>query len=153
MAEEQGEPKKTSRVGKRGGRRSTTRQPGWGGPPRGPGNGSAPYVFKQAGPGRGNYSLEGEGRLERQSRHAEEMRGLYYEFANNEALPVETRLKAATHLLDRTEGLPVQKIVQGETDPLTLLPDNELVNELERQRAIVAEFEKSREADQAKLPP
>jgi hypothetical protein len=122
---------------------------GWGGPKKGAGKPTPGYKFKQAGPGRGNYSIEGEGRLERQARHAELMRGIYFEFALNEVLPPETRMTAATHLLNRTEGLPVQKIVNAETDPLSLLPDNELVSEIEKQRAIVAGFEADREADAA----
>ncbi len=134
---------KTSRARKKG------NGPGWGGPAKGAGSKAAPYRFKQAGPGRGNYSLEGEGRLERQARHAEEMRMIFFEFSKNETLPPDTRMAAANNLLNRTEGLPVQKIVTGETDPLTLLPDNELVNETERLRGMVAQFEAAREADQA----
>jgi hypothetical protein len=144
--------KKTSRARKSPkppSKRKKGNGPGWGGPKKGAGTKTPAYKFKQAGPGRGNYSIEGEGRLERQARHAELMRMTFFEFAMNEELPVESRMTAANNLLNRTEGLPVQKIVQGETDPLSLLPDNELVNEIEKQRAIVAGFEADREADAA----
>lgn len=112
---------------------------GWGGPKKGPGNGTPRKT--DAGPGRGHYSIGGEGRLERQARHAEEMRQLYYEFATSSDKTPEIRMKAATHLLDRVEGLPVQKVVTASTDPISMMPDIQLDAEMERQRALIEQFE------------
>jgi hypothetical protein len=111
---------------------------GWGGPARGAGNGSERKdLGGKPGPGRGNYSKAGEGRLERQARHAEEMRKLYYEFATDGDKEDMVRLKAATHLLDRSEGLPIQRTITASTDPVSLMTDDELEAErtkLERRK-------------------
>jgi hypothetical protein len=143
MAEKAAKKTKTSRAGQQ----PANRPKGWGGPAKGTGKVIPAYRFKQAGPGRGNYSIAGEGRLERQARHAEEMRGLYYEFANNETLAVESRMTAATHLLNRTEGLPVQKIVSAETDPITLMSDAELEADAQKQRDLIKKYEDDRAAE------
>lgn len=119
-------------------KKSQGKGPGWGGPRKGAGRVIPPYKFKAAGPGRGNYSIEGEGRLERQARHSERMRAIYFEFAENEELLPETRMVAATHLLNRTEGLPVQRVLNAETDPLEMLSNEQLDSEIEKQRKLAA---------------
>lgn len=82
---------------------------GWGGPAKG----SSPHPHKNRpafsdtpGPGRGNYSIPGEAKAQRNERHAEEMRELYYTFAHDIAKKDEVRMTAATHLLNRIEGMP-----------------------------------------------
>ena len=115
--------------------------PGWGGPAKGPGSEKEPKL-DGPGPGRGHYSKEGEGRLERQARHAEEMRQLYYDFASAPDKPDVIRITAATHLLNRVEGLPVQKIVTAESDPISIMPDDQLDAAIDRQRKIVEAFER-----------
>ena len=88
---------------------------GWGGPAKG----SDPrerHVLEGPGPGPGHYTAKGEERADRVARHAEEMQQLYYEFAHNDEKEDATRLSAATHLLNRIQGLPVAKIVTAVED-------------------------------------
>lgn len=144
-AKKAGAKKKTSRAGTQ----PANRPKGWGGSKQGESKHTPRKALTFAGPGRGNYSKDGEGRLERQARHAEEMRQLYYDVAATKDVPIDTRLKAATHLLDRTEGLPVQKVITAESDPLTLMDDESLDQELARQRDIANQFERDRLADEA----
>jgi hypothetical protein len=106
---------------------------GWGGPAKGAGMPTPRHdLGGNPGPGRGHYSKAGEGRLERQARHAEEMRQIYYEFAHDDSKEDAIRLTAATHMLNRSEGLPVQKVVTASTDPISLMGDDELEAEREK---------------------
>jgi len=125
---------------------------GWGGPAKGGGgNKKAPFNgSKTAGPGRGKFSLEGEERAARNTRHAEEMRSLYYEFALDPNKDDGTRLSAATHLLNRLEGSPVAKILTGPTDELANLTDEQLAAELAQQRAKAAALTAEAAAPEAK---
>lgn len=72
----------------------------------------------------------GEQKRERNERHAEEMRELYYTFAHDPEQPAMMRLSAATHLLNRIDGLPVAKVVTSEADDISLMTDEELEAEL-----------------------
>ena len=76
------------------------------------------------------------------------MRELYYEIAKNKENEPTVRLSAATHLLNRIEGLPVAKLVTANTD-VSGLSDKELSDELDRQRAKVAAFENTAEEQDA----
>ena len=107
--------------------------PGWGGPAKGTSRKSQPPVL-EAGPGRGHFSIAGEARRERKERLAEEMCELYYTFAHDPKKPDMVRLSAATHLLNRIDGLPVAKIVTAEADDLSGMTDEELAAEEERLR-------------------
>lgn len=113
---------------------------GWGGPAKGPGNGSPRHKFTAPGPGRGRYSIEGEIRSARRERHAEEMLELYYALAHDPEESATIRLTAATHLLNRIDGLPVAKVVTAETDPYSMMSDEDLVAEIKRTRAKVELF-------------
>lgn len=79
---------------------------GWGGPAKGASKAKQQLLTGTPGPGRGNYSITGEAKAQRNERHAEEMRELYYTFAHDEAKKDEVRMTAATHLLNRIEGMP-----------------------------------------------
>ena len=78
---------------------------GWGGPAKGASTkGDRPLL--QGGPGRGHVN---EDRQKRNERWSEEMLGLYHGIASDPNKPDATRLSAATHLLNRLDGLPVAK--------------------------------------------
>jgi hypothetical protein len=114
---------------------------GWGGPAKGAGKKTSRYVFGKAGPGRGHFSIAGEQRMERESRQAQEMRELLYGFATDDEREDAIRLQAANKLLDRIEGLPVQKIVQQEQDALSRMSDEELAAYEAEQEARIASHE------------
>jgi hypothetical protein len=80
--------------------------PGWGGPAKGASKKKDRPLLKTAGPGRGHVN---EDRAARNERWREEMFGLYYGLASNAEKPDMTRIQAATHLLNRLDGLPVAK--------------------------------------------
>lgn len=88
---------------------------GWGGPAKGKSVATAAPSFTgdAPGPGRGNFSIAGEDRAAREERHAEEMRQIYYDFATDDVREDNIRLSAATHLLDRIEGKPAQKVAHS----------------------------------------
>jgi hypothetical protein len=115
---------------------STTRHgngaggPGWGGPAKGASS-SRRKPLTKAGPGRGRYTVAGEQRHERRERWIEEMCELYYVFAHDPNEPAPTRSSAATHLLNRLDGLPVAKVVTAEADDLSQMTNEELGAELE----------------------
>lgn len=113
--------------------------PGWGGSAKGA-SAAQPQVLHGVGPGRGHVSKDGEARREREQRHAEEMRELYYEVATNPEEPTPNRLAAATHLLNRIEGQPVAKLVTASLDPIAQMSRQELKAELQRQRKLVKAF-------------
>ena len=81
---------------------------GWGGPRKGSGSGSQRHEFTEPGPGRGNFTIEGEDRATRRARHAEEMCEILYKVAHNAEQP-SLRIQAADKLLDRIEGRPGPK--------------------------------------------
>lgn len=56
------------------------------------------------------FSIEDEARTARNERHAEEMRELYHVVAHDPGERTTIWLSAATHLLNRIEGLPVAKV-------------------------------------------
>lgn len=97
------EEPKTPRATKRGGKRKTTRPPGWGGPAKGAGKVIPGYVFDEAGPGRGHKSVEGEAKRQRNEQRTEALEQFYWDVARGEAhdenLPI--RLSAANMLLNR----------------------------------------------------
>ena len=86
--------------------------PGWGGQARGASGAKRHDLQGQSGPGRGMFSQEGEERAERRARYAEEMCELYYTFAKDPEQPTMVRISAATHLLNRLDGLPIAKTEQ-----------------------------------------
>lgn len=75
---------------------------GWGGPAKGAGV-PEPYIFDEAGPGRGHKSVEGEAKRTRNERRTEALEQFYWDVARGEAhdknLPI--RLSAASMLLNR----------------------------------------------------
>jgi hypothetical protein len=143
-SEKQGSPAKPRA------RRPKSRPAGYGGPAKGKGNGNPRHDFdKKPGPGRGHYSLDGEGRLERQARHAEEMREILYGLASAETVEDSTRMHASEKLLNRLEGLPIQKVITAETDPLQMLSDAQLDDEIERTRSRAAKLQAIEEAQSA----
>jgi len=144
-------PRAEKRRGLKPGQRPANRPAGWGGQAKGAGNGKGKQNFKGAGPGAGNFAIDGEARAEREARHAQEMREFYYDVAHNPEEPTPNRISAATHLLSRIEGLPVQKVVSANVDPLSRMSEAELAAELERQRMKVASFEAAKELPA--LPP
>jgi hypothetical protein len=129
----------------KGGRRKTPATGlGWGGPAKGAGNGKPRYVFGKPGPGRGHFSIAGENRMEREARIAEEMRELLYGFATDDGRQDLIRLQASDKLLNRIEGLPVQKVVQQQQDALSRMTDEELEAYAEQQRARIASYDEAR---------
>ncbi len=77
---------------------------GWGGPAKGASTKGDRPLKTDAGPGRGHVNEE---RLERNERWAEEMLQLYYAIATGKKRkPTVLQLAAATHRLNRLEGLP-----------------------------------------------
>ncbi len=109
--------------------------PGWGGAARGSST-SQIKPMQGPGPGRGHFSIAGEEKRERNDRHAEEMRALYYEFAHDPEQPAMVRINAATHLLNRIDGLPTATVVSAEPDELSNMTDAELEaerDEIERK--------------------
>ena len=129
------EPEKTSGV------RARKKQGGWGGPAKGAHPPKPRYEFKGAGPGRGHFSIAGESRLEREARIAEEMRELLYGFAADDEREDNIRLQASTKLLDRIEGLPVQKLVTQQADALSRMTDQQLEAAAEETRKRLATHE------------
>lgn len=120
---------------------------GWGGEAKGCGNGKKRHDFGgKAGPGRGHYSIEGEARVARHERHAEEMREILYEVAHTAEQP-SLQIQAADKLLNRIEGLPVAKVVTAETDPYSRMSEEEVAAEIERTRAKIEAFERLKRAD------
>ena len=100
---------------------------GWGGPARGAHEAKPAYQFERTpGPGRGHFTIAGEQRHEREARIAEEMRELLYGFATDNEREDNIRLQASTKLMDRIEGLPVQKLVTQQADALTRMTDEQL---------------------------
>jgi hypothetical protein len=138
MAEKKGGSKKTSGARASGKKKSG----GWGGPAKGAHPAKPAYKFGKPGPGRGHFSIAGENRLERESRMAEEMRELLYGFATDDGREDTIRLQASGKLLDRIEGLPVQKIVQGSSDPLSRMTDEQLAQYEAEQEARIAAHKK-----------
>lgn len=143
-------PSKTSRAGvqkkPRGGHRSTTRAKGWGGPAKGKGAVKPAYVFDgKPGPGRGNFSIAGEERKEQKNRRVESLYGflwdLVFEPTKDSSLTAAVRATAADKLLNRLEGLPVQRVISSTTDDLSMMTDKELDDDItagERKRAAAA---------------
>ena len=123
---------------------------GWGGPAKGTHPPKPRHDFdKQAGPGRGHYSVEGEARLERQARHAEVMKQILFGVATSEVADDGVRVQAAEKMLNRLEGLPVQKVITAETDPVSMLSDDQLDDEIERTRRREAKLKELEEAQSA----
>jgi len=94
----------TTRAGKRGGRRSTTRVPGvlgdgWGGPPKGAGH--APFEP-------GNQVAAGPHDMHSTEEKAERLRRHIYKLAES-AEREETQLAASIAWLNRVEGMPVAR--------------------------------------------
>jgi hypothetical protein len=123
---------------------STTRHgngaggPGWGGPAKGAST-TKRKPLTEAGPGRGRYSIAGEQKREQNERHAEEMRELYYEFALDPGQPAMVRINAATHLLNRLDGLPVAKVVTANEDDLSKMTEEErLAEHRETRKSVLA---------------
>lgn len=143
MAEKKAAPIKTSRV-------RTATGMGWGGPAKGAGNGKPRHEFDKApGPGRGHYSLEGEARLERQARHAEEMRQVLYGLATSEVAEDNIRMQSSEKMLNRLEGMPIQKVVTAETDPVSMMNEEQLEAHLEQTRRKVAKLAALAEAGES----
>jgi hypothetical protein len=115
---------------------STTRHgngaggPGWGGPAKGASTARRKPLAK-AGPGRGYFSAAGEERRERQERLIEELCALYWAFAHDPNEPAPTRISAATHLLNRLDGLPVAKVITADADDLSDLTSEDIKAQLE----------------------
>lgn len=136
----------TPRAGKRGGRRSTTRAPGWGGEAKGAGRGKERPAFdgSEPGPGRGNFSEGGESRKEAQHRRVETLMDFLWSVVNGPAIDAShttpTRVQAAKHLLDRIQGMPVQMVASVTTDDLSMMTDEELANDLERRGGKIRAF-------------
>ncbi len=122
---------------------------GWGGPAKGEGHIAPRHEFDGPGPGRGHYSKEGEQRLERQARHAEEMKEILYGLAH-EAGREETRMNASEKLLNRIEGLPVQRVLNADVDPLSMMDDLALEREIESTRARQAKLADLQALDEGK---
>lgn len=89
---------------------------GWGGPAKGPGK-KTDRPLLRGGPGRGHVN---EDRLQRNERWKEEMLTLYHDFASDEEKADATRLSAATHLLNRLDGLPVAKTEVSEPQEIRI---------------------------------
>lgn len=62
-----------------------------------------------------------EDRQQRNERWREEMLELYHGLASNPKNPDTTRLSAATHLLNRLDGLPVAKADQPDEVTITIV--------------------------------
>jgi hypothetical protein len=133
----------TSRAGKtekRGGLRSTTRVPGWGGPAKGAGKIIPTKKLDGPGPGRGKFSVAGEARKEQTYRRVETLMELLWEIANNRVEQTASRIAAANHLLNRIQGLPVQTVISTTTDDFSMMTDAELATDLERRSGKVRAF-------------
>lgn len=113
---------------------------GWGGPAKGASSKPKPMLPVGPGPGRGRYSIKGEERSARIARHAEEMRALLYRFANSSLVKPETRIAAATHLMNRNEGMPIAKVVTAVEDEFSNKTEAQLLAERERIAAKLAEI-------------
>lgn len=120
--------------------------PGWGGPAKGT-SASKRHEFYSPGPGRGHYSQRGEARTERQARHAEEMHQILYEFAHDAKKADAIRISAATHLLNRIEGLPIAKVATAVTDPYSMMTDEQLDSERKSLQARVDAYERLKRGD------
>ena len=95
---------------RRGGRRRTTRHgngwgqgPGWGGPAKGVGRGSAPKLIPGLTASRG--AAAATNREAREAR-SEELQALLFGLALDERVNSMTRVNAASRLLDILEGPP-----------------------------------------------
>lgn len=149
MAAKKSSTRKTSGARKKNSRKKTGNGGGWGGPARGAHPPTPTYKFGEAGPGRGHFTIAGEQRAERESRMAQEMRELLYGFATDDGREDNIRIQASTKLLDRIEGLPVQKIVNSSTDPLSRMSDDELARYEAEQEQRIAEHEASKPSNPA----
>jgi len=103
---------------------------GWGGPARGASRATRHDLGDQPGPGRRNFSQEGEQRAERRARHADEMREILYEIAHNPNESAGLRIHAADKLLNRIEGTPIRRETNGTNEVRIVieggLPDRNL---------------------------
>lgn len=81
--------------------------------------------------------------MERESRHAEEMRERLYFLSYNGAKE-EVQLSATTKYLDRLEGLPVQKVVTQQADALTRMTDEQLLAAADETDSRLETFEQLR---------
>jgi len=132
MAEKKRSPTSGTRKGNGDGWGGPANGPGWGGPAKGASIKPKRPALGTPGPGRGHYSVAGEERRERKERLAEEMCELYYTFAHDPEQPTMVRLSAATHLLNRIDGLAVAKVVTSEADDLSMMTVEELEAEHEK---------------------
>jgi hypothetical protein len=121
---------------------------GWGGPAQGPGNGKE-RKLSGPGPGRAQYSQAGEARLERQARHAELMKQVLFDLALDSEKD-EVRMNASAKLLDRIEGLPVQRILNAETDPISMMDKGQIDAEIAMTEAKAAKLAELRREDEAR---
>jgi len=116
---------------------------GWGGPANGCGWG---------GPAKGAAFYPSKGHSGRilTRRAADETRRdalckIYYDIATDESASTALRIVAASHLLNRIEGLAVAKSVTPLPDPISLLTDEELDAEIDRLRKRVQAAEEARQ--------
>ena len=124
----------------------------WGGPAKGAHPAKPRHDFdKQAGPGRGHYSVAGEGRLERQARHSEICKEVLFGLVADPITEDNVRVQAATKLLDRLEGLPVQRVLTAETDPISMMGDEQLEDEIERTRLRAQKLAELRSSDTERI--
>ena len=90
-------------------------KPGWGGPAKGAGNGSAPVPLTEAGPGQGHMSIRGMAKAERIQRWREALDAIAMDTSHNQ------QAAALMNLLDRDEGKPATRIEGGDPDkPVTM---------------------------------
>ena len=104
---------------------------GWGGPARGASSAKRHDLEGQPGPGRRNFSQEGEERAERRARHADEMCEILYEIAHNVNENVGLRIQAADKLLNRIEGPPMRHEANG-TNEVRIVIEGGLPNRSHR---------------------
>jgi hypothetical protein len=78
---------------------------GWGGPAKGSSI-KKDRPLKKGGPGRGRVNEDREARADR---WREELLNFYHDLFSDPDKPDNTRIQAATHLLNRLDGLPVAK--------------------------------------------
>lgn len=135
-------PTSTTRHGNGGGGKA-----GWGGPAKGPGNGNPRKSFDEntPRPGRGHFSIAGEARVDRESRHMEEMKEILYDAAHD-AENETNRLLAAEKLMNRIEGMPIHKVLSAATDPTSMMNLPALQEEEQRLKEQIAELDEA-EAD------
>ncbi len=114
---------------------------GWGGPANGAGWGG-PAKGAALYPSTGHSGRNLARRATNDAR-VDVLCQIYYNVAWDLDAPTALRLAAATHLLNRIEGLAVSKVATASTDPLSRMTDDELEAELVRQRECVQAFEKA----------